>query len=50
MQNPGTGNCECNKTSKIGGYLDNNNCSYKKRLFDKLVLTYEEEILNTRGT
>ena len=40
-------NCECNKTSDIDKYLDIKNCSCRKCLFGKLVLSCEDEILNT---
>ena len=40
--NPSTCDCECNKTCKIGEYLDIVNCSYKKRLVGKLVLDKTE--------
>ena len=39
-----------NKAFKIDEYLDNKKCSCKKRLFDKLVLTYEDQMLNTTET
>ena len=42
--------CECNKACKIDECLGANNCSCKKRLFGKLVLEYEDEILNTTET
>ena len=36
------------KACTIGDYFDIKNCSFKKKkCFDKLVLTYEDEILNT---
>ena len=47
MWNPSTWNRECNKTSNIDKYLDIKNCSCRKRLFGKLVLSREDEILNT---
>ena len=40
-------NYNCNKACKIDEYLAIKNCSCKKHLFDKLVLTYEDKILNT---
>ena len=46
-ENPSTYNCECDKACKIGEYLDIKNCSCKKRVFGKLVLACEDEILNT---
>ena len=42
--------CECNKTCKIDEYLDIKNCSCKKRLFGKLELVCDDEILNTTET
>ena len=41
-----TCDCKCDKACKIGKYLDVKNCSCKKRLFGKLVLACEDEILN----
>ena len=34
--------CECNKSCDIGGYLDYENCRFRKRLVDKLVEEYNE--------
>ena len=46
MWNPSMCDCECNKPCKIDEYLfDIKNCSCKKRLFGKLVLVHEHEIL-----
>ena len=42
--------CGCDKAFKIDEYLDIINCSCKKRLFGKLVLACEDEILNTTET
>ena len=42
-----TCDCEHGKTCKTNEQLDNKNFSCKKRLFDKLVLACEDEILNT---
>ena len=50
MCNPCTCDCKCNKTCKIDEYLDIENCSCQKYLFGKLVLGYEDEILNTTET
>ena len=44
---PSTCDCECDKKCKIDKYLDTKDCSCKKRLPVKLVLKYEDEILNT---
>ena len=41
-----TCDCTCDKACKIDKYLDVKNCSCKKRLFGKLVLACEDEILN----
>ena len=46
---PSTCDSDCNKACKIK-YLDTKNCSCKKRLFGKLVLARENEILNTIKT
>ena len=50
MCNPNTYDCEYNKACKINEYLDIRNCSYEKRLFGKLVLAWEDEILNATET
>ena len=34
--------CECDKSCDIGGYLDYENCKFRKRLVDKLVEEYNE--------
>ena len=39
MQNPSTYDFECNKACKIDEYIDIENCSCEKRLFNKLILT-----------
>ena len=39
--------CECYKTCRSDKYLDAKNCSCEKRLLDKSLLTYENNILNT---
>ena len=41
---------ECHKHIKNDEYLDIKNYLCGKRLFDKLPLTYEDEILNTAET
>ena len=38
---------ECSKTCKIDKYLGIKNCSYVKRLFGKLVLACDSDILST---
>ena len=50
IQNPSACDCECHTGCKFGEYLDIENCSCEKCLFDKLVLTCEYEILNTTET
>ena len=47
MWNPTTCDFECNKACKTDEYLDIKNCSCGKRLIGKLVLSCEDEILNT---
>ena len=47
MWNPSTCDCECSKIYKTDEELDIRNYSCKKRLFGKLVLPREDEILNT---
>ena len=42
--------CECDKSFDVGEYLDYENCKCRKRLFDKLVLKCEDEILDTTDT
>ena len=41
---------QSNKACKIDEYLDIRNCSCEKRLFSKLALACEDEILNTNET
>lgn len=48
--NPITCGCECNKTYKIDEDVNTKNCSGKKCLFGKLVLTCKVEILKTTET
>ena len=50
MQNPSACDCECNKTCNLDEYIDIKNGSCKNRLFEKLVLECEDQILNTSGT
>ena len=50
MGYPSTCVCECNKAWKIDEYLDIKNCTCEKSLIGKLVLKYEDEILNTIET
>ena len=44
--NPNTCDYECKKAHKVNEYVVFKNCSCEKCLFDKLVLAYEDEILN----
>ena len=50
MWNRNRCNCECNKACNSDDYLNIKNFSYKKHLFDKLVLGCEDEIVNTCET
>ena len=42
MWNPSTSECECNKLSDVGEYLDYINCKCRKRLIDKSSLECED--------
>ena len=46
--NPSNCECECDKPSDFSEYLDNQNCKYKKRLVDKLVEEYTENVEEIR--
>ena len=35
--NPNNYECECDKSSGVGEYLDHKNCNCRKKLIDKLV-------------
>ena len=48
--NPSICEFECDKSCDVGEYLDYVNCKCRKRLTDKLVLEYVDEILNTTDT
>ena len=50
MQNPSSCDCKGNKARKTDEYLDTKNYSCKKRLIGKLVLEYEDEMVNTTKT
>ena len=50
MWNTSNCRCECNKACEMGEYLDIKNSSCEKRLFGKLVLACEDEILNANET
>lgn len=47
MWNLSTCDCDCNKACKIDEYLGPKSCLCKKRLISKLVLQFEDEMLNT---
>ena len=49
MQYPSTCDCECNKAYKVDKHLGTRNGSYGKLLTVKLVLEYEDEMLNTNA-
>ena len=42
--NPSNCECECDKSCDVGEYLDYQNCKCRKRLVDKLVEEYSENI------
>ena len=46
--NPSNCECECDKSSDIGEYLDYENCKCRKKLIDKLVEECTENIEETR--
>ena len=46
LQIPSTRDSECNRACKNDDYLDIKICLWKKRQFDKLILTCEDEMLN----
>ena len=50
MWNPSTCDCECKEACRIDKYLDIKNCSFEKHVFNILVLSYEDEVLNTTET
>ena len=50
MWNLSTCDCKFNTACKIYEYLDTKNYSLKKRLISKLVLAFENEILNATET
>ena len=50
MWDPSMSDCDCHKACKIDEYLDITKTLCKKRLFGKLVLACEGEILNTTET
>ena len=44
---PSNCKCECDKSCDIGEYLDYENCKCRKRLVDKLIEEYNENIEET---
>ena len=48
ISNPSNCECECDKFWDIGQYLDYGNCKCRKKLVDKLVEEYSENIEKTR--
>ena len=42
--NPGSCDCECDKSCDVGEYLEKGNCKCKKKLIDKLVPECTENI------
>ena len=45
--NPSNCKCECDKSCNFGGYLDYENCKYRKNLVDKLIEEYNENVEET---
>lgn len=50
MENPSACDYECNKACKVDKYLNTKNCSNKKGVLGKLLLSYGDKILNTNET
>ena len=46
--NPINCECECDKSCDVGEYLDYQNCKCRKRLVDKLVEEYSENIVEAK--
>ena len=44
ISNPSNCNCECDKSSDVGEYLDYKNCKCRNKLIDKLVEECSENI------
>ena len=44
IQNPSNCECECDKSCDVGEYLDYENCRCRKKLVDKLLEEYTENI------
>ena len=42
--NPSNCECECDKSCVVGGYLNYENCKYRKKLVDKLIEECSENI------
>ena len=47
MWNPCKCDCELDEICEMGEYLDIRNCAYKERVIDNLMLTCDDEVLNT---
>ena len=47
--NPSNCECECDKSSDIGKYLDYKNCKCRKRIIDKLVEECSENIYENKN-
>ena len=47
MWNPSNCECECDESCDIGEYLDYSNCRSRKRLVDKLIEEFSENIEET---
>ena len=46
--NPSNCECECDKSCDVGEYLDYRNCKCRKRIIDKLVEEYSENIYKNK--
>ena len=49
MWNPSTCDCECNEAYKVDDYIYIENCSCQKLLIGKLVLTCEDDTIETNS-
>ena len=48
--NPSNQECECDKSSNVGEYLDHENCKCRKKLVDKLIVKCTETIEEVKLT
>ena len=48
--NPSNCECDCNKLCDVGEYLDYENCKCRKRLVDKLIEEYTENVEEAKIT